>query len=148
MFYRFSQSVLNASSKTGMTFNIVSEMKTQMEDAGLVDVHEEKFIWPIGPWPKDPYLKDLGRWGERNWSEGIEGWVMALYTRLLGWSYQEVQAFVKDFRAEIKNRKNHFWHEVRCVYARKPFEHEIVERKDRGGLSGGVGAGESDRMEV
>lgn len=44
-----------------------------------------------------------------------------------------MQAFVKDFRAVIKNRKNHFYHEVRCVYARKPFPHEMeeTERKRR-----------------
>ena len=41
-------------------------------------------MWPIGPWPKDPHLKELGRWGERNWADGMEGWVMALFTRMLG----------------------------------------------------------------
>lgn len=129
MFTAFSESVLGVGEKTGMTFKIIGQMKELMHEAGFVDICEERFIWPIGPWPKDPYLKDLGRWGERNWTEGIEGWVMALYTRLLGWTYQEVQAFVKDFRAEIKNRKNHFWHEVRCVYGRKPFEHEVPHRE-------------------
>jgi hypothetical protein len=103
-----------------------------MEEQGFVDVREEKFIWPIGAWPRDPHLKDLGRWGERNWSEGIEGWVMALYTRLLGWTYAEVQAFVRDLRNVIKNRGNHFYHEVRCVYARKPFAHEVVATEGEG----------------
>jgi hypothetical protein len=44
------------------------------------------------------------------------------------WTYAEVQAFVKDIRDVIKNRKNHFYHEVRCVYARKPFPHEVAEK--------------------
>lgn len=130
----FSQSVIGVGEeKTGMTFKIVEQMKDLLANGGFIDVHEEKFIWPIGAWPKDPHLKDLGRWGERNWSEGIEGWVMALYTRLLGWTYEEVQAFVKDVRAVIKNRKNHFWHEVRCVYARKPFPGEVIEGKGKEG---------------
>jgi SAM-dependent methyltransferase len=122
----FSESIIEgAAAKTGMSFTIVEEMRDRMVEAGFVDVHEERFVWPIGAWPKDAHLKDLGRWGERNWSEGIEGWVMALYTRMMGWTYAEVQAFVKDFRGVIKNRRNHFWHEVRCVYARKPFAHEV-----------------------
>ncbi|KAH7406499.1 S-adenosyl-L-methionine-dependent methyltransferase [Phaeosphaeria sp. MPI-PUGE-AT-0046c] len=128
----FSNSIMNVGEeKTGMTFTIVEQMAELMGSAGFVDVHEEKFVWPIGAWPKDPHLKDLGRWGERNWSEGIEGWVMALYTRLLGWTYAEVQAFVKDFRGVIKNRRNHFYHEVRCVYARKPFEHEAEGKSEK-----------------
>lgn len=40
-----------------------------------------------------------------------------------------MQAFVKDMRAVIKNRKNHFDHEVRCVYARKPYAHEVEEMR-------------------
>ena len=128
----FSQSVLNlGSQKTGMPFDVVDTMADTLADPGLgfTDVHSQTFIWPIGPWPKDAYLKDLGRWGERNWCDGIEGWVMALYTRLLGWTYDEVKAFVKDFQGVVKDRKGRYWQEVRVVWARKPFEGEIVERK-------------------
>lgn len=132
----FSHSITHtAAEKTGMSFDICSAIAPGLQRAGFVDVHEQKFIWPIGAWPKDPHLKDLGRWGERNWSEGIEGWVMALYTRLLGWSYEEVVAFVADFRRVIRDRGNRFYHEVRCVYARKPFAHEVEEmekKKSRG----------------
>ncbi|KAF2875947.1 S-adenosyl-L-methionine-dependent methyltransferase [Massariosphaeria phaeospora] len=126
MYSRFSASIIAVGEeKTGMTFKTVERMRGEMEAAGFVDVVERKFLWPIGTWPKERRLKELGRWGERNWSEGIEGWVLALYTRVLGWSYTEVQSFVADFKAVIKDRKNHFYHEVRCVYGRKPFPHEI-----------------------
>lgn len=121
----FSQSVLNVGAqKTGMAFDVINSMHHTLSapELGFVDVHTQTFIWPIGPWPKDPYLKDLGRWGERNWCDGIEGWVMALYTRLLGWTYEEVKAFVRDFQGVIKDRKGRLWQEVRVVYARKPFE--------------------------
>jgi len=69
---------------------------------------------------------------------------MALYTRLLGWSYEEVQSFVRDFRKVIKDRGNRFWHEVRVVYARKPFAHEVEEmRRKKEGKEGGGDAMES-----
>ena len=51
---------------------------------GFVDVVEKKFIWPIGPWSSDTKLKEIGRWNQRSWEEGLEGWVMALFTRMLG----------------------------------------------------------------
>jgi hypothetical protein len=130
----FADSIIDVGAqKTGMSFTIVEDMGRLVREAGFVDVREETFVWPIGAWPKDPHLKEMGRWGERNWSEGVEGWVMALYTRLLGWTYAEVQAFVNDLREVIKNRKNHFYHEVRCVYARKPFAHEVSGKKGVGG---------------
>ena len=125
----FSQSVLHVGAhKTGMPFDVVDTMHATLSDPalGFTDVHAQTFIWPIGPWPKDPHLKDLGRWGERNWCDGIEGWVMALYTRLLGWTYDEVKAFVRDFQAVIKDRRGRFWQEVRVVCARKPFVGEVV----------------------
>lgn len=129
----FSQSVLSAgANKTHMSFDVVNTMHDTLRASQFVDVHTQTFIWPIGPWPKDPYLKDLGRWGERNWCDGIEGWVMALYTRLLGWTYEEVKAFVRDFQGVVKDRKGRFWQEVRVVYARRPFEGEVVEGKEDG----------------
>jgi hypothetical protein len=140
----FSNSITKtASEKTGKSFSICPSIGSSLRNAGFVDIKETKFIWPIGAWPKDPHLKDLGRWGERNWSEGVEGWVMALYTRLLGWSYEEVQAFVKDFRGVIRDRKNRFYHEVRVVYGRKPFEHEVEEMRRKKEKEGG----EADAME-
>ncbi|KAF2644473.1 S-adenosyl-L-methionine-dependent methyltransferase [Massarina eburnea CBS 473.64] len=147
VFTAFSESILGVGDKhTGMTFRTIEFMKDYMVNAGFVDVVEKKFIWPIGPWPKDPHLKDLGRWGERNWVDGVEGWVMALYTRLLGWTYAQVQDFVKEFRAVIKDRKNHHYHEVRCVYGRKPFPHEIPATTATNGPEHETQSGDADAM--
>lgn len=52
---------------------------------------------------------------------------MALYTRLLGWTYEEVRAFVRDFQKVVKDRRGRYWQEVRVVYGRRPFEGEVVE---------------------
>ena len=43
------------------------------------------------------------------------------------WTYADVQKFVDDFKAVFRDRKNHYYHQVRCVYGRKPFPHEEVE---------------------
>ncbi|KAH6639667.1 S-adenosyl-L-methionine-dependent methyltransferase [Boeremia exigua] len=136
----FSQSVLNVGAqKTGMPFDVVDTMHQTLSspDLGFVDVQVQTFIWPIGPWPKDPYLKDLGRWGERNWCDGIEGWVMALYTRLLGWTYDEVKSFVRDFQGVIKDRRGRLWQEVRVVYARKPYPGEVAHKAGVKAAGGG-----------
>lgn len=64
---------------------------------------------PHGPWPKDPKLvsitvpelltyvadifvqKELGAWNQLQAMEGLEGWTMAPFCRVLGWSLEEVQ---------------------------------------------------------
>lgn len=125
LYTAFSTSVMSIGEQRGMTYKIVDRMKEYMEDAGFVDIVETRFIWPIGPWPKDPHLKELGRWGERNWVDGIEDWVLAIYTRHLGKTYADVQAFARDLRSVVKARQNHFWSEARCVYGRKPLPEEI-----------------------
>ncbi|KAF2263573.1 S-adenosyl-L-methionine-dependent methyltransferase [Lojkania enalia] len=127
MYTQFSSSIINVGEqKTGMTFHTIDNLTKYMKDGGFTDIVEENFIWPIGPWPSDPHLKELGRWGERNWSDGLEGWVLALYTRVLGWTYTDVQSFVSTFKSVIKDRRNHYYHTVRCVYGRKPFPNETV----------------------
>lgn len=120
MYSDFSASILSiGETKTGQRFDTIEHMAGWMRKAGFRDVVEHHFVWPIGPWPKDPKLKELGRWGERNWADGIEGWVMALYTRVLGWRYEEVVEWVRRFRGVIKDRKNHYFQDVRVVYGRK-----------------------------
>lgn len=47
------------------------------------------------------------------------------------WTYAQVQSFVSDFRAVIKDRKNHYYHEVRCVYGRKPTPEEEALRDEQ-----------------
>ncbi|KAF2748530.1 S-adenosyl-L-methionine-dependent methyltransferase [Sporormia fimetaria CBS 119925] len=122
MYTKFSTLTMSCGEEehTGMTFYTVERMRGYMEDAGFTNIVEKKFIWPIGPWPKDPHLKEMGRWGERNWTDGIENWVLALYTRFLGWKYTEVQSFITEFRKVIKDRKNHYYQTVCVVYGRKP----------------------------
>ena len=54
-----------------------------MEEAGFVNVVEKKFKFPIGTWPKDPRMKELGTWFRAYFEDGMEGYAMALLTRVL-----------------------------------------------------------------
>lgn len=54
-----------------------------MVKAGFVDVVERRFKVPIGGWPADPRLQQLGLYNRLQWVEGIEGWCMYLPTNVL-----------------------------------------------------------------
>ncbi len=59
-------------------------MKTQISSTGFINVVEKVFKAPIGPWPRDPKMKELGNWGLLELEVGLEGFMMAFLTRILG----------------------------------------------------------------
>lgn len=84
---RWGKIILKARDTMGKGFRIHEQIKAYLEDAGFEDVVElsDKLPKvPIGPWSEDPRLKEIGRWNQVHWEEGIEGWSLALFTRVLG----------------------------------------------------------------
>jgi hypothetical protein len=95
-----------------------------VEEAGYVDIVETKFAWPVGPWAKDPKLKALTIWGRENFLSVLQGLSMAVITRGLGMSAQEVEVFFAVVRAEVAGRKVHCYAPITFVYGREPEVYE------------------------
>jgi len=111
---------IEACHKLGNQIQVVDDLKGWMEQAGFVDIVEKSFKIPLNPWPKDPKLKEIGRFMLVGMCEGMEGFVTALYTGVLGWTVDDVQKFLKEYLTEMKNRKNHIYFPFKVVYGRKP----------------------------
>lgn len=79
---------IEVGARTGKTWEIAENMAGLIREAGFVDIVEKRFKWPVGPWSSDQRMKDIGRWNLLNWEEGMEGWVLAPYTRVLKVSTQ------------------------------------------------------------
>lgn len=79
-----AQLAIECGERFGKTFLIQERMKDLITQAGFEDVVELKYKWPIGAWSTDQKLKDLGNWNMHHWNEGLEGWYIALLTRLMG----------------------------------------------------------------
>jgi SAM-dependent methyltransferase len=75
---------VTAGDKFGRTLRIVDQTKELMEAAGLINVTFKPFKWPMGPWAKDHRLKDIGLYNRANWEDGMEGWLMFLFTTFHG----------------------------------------------------------------
>ena len=84
-----------------------AKYKSYLESAGFVDVVERRFKWPINEWPKDPHHKEIGAWVRENLDTGVDGLLMALFTRFLGWSPEEVTVFSAQVRLALRNRNVH-----------------------------------------
>ena len=96
-----------------------------MTEAGFVDIQQKWFMWPSNGWPKDPFMKEIGRWNQTNILEGLEGFCLALLTRGLGWKKEEVDVFVAKVSRDLRDKKIHAYFPMPVCWARKPFPGEI-----------------------
>jgi SAM-dependent methyltransferase len=74
---------VEAADKFGKTFRIADMTKELMEAAGFVNITYRTFKWPIGPWPQDRKLKEIGAYNRLAWEDGMNGWVLFLFTKYL-----------------------------------------------------------------
>ncbi|KAK5005635.1 hypothetical protein LTR28_007470 [Elasticomyces elasticus] len=101
--------------------DVSANYKRWMEEAGFVDVEELHFMWPTNSWPKDPLMKEIGRWNVVNVVDGLEGFSLALLTRALGWRKEEVDVLVAKTTAGLRDKRIHGYFPIPVVYGRKPF---------------------------
>ncbi|KAI5845219.1 S-adenosyl-L-methionine-dependent methyltransferase [Morchella snyderi] len=103
---------IEASEKAGRPFDITDKLKGWMEDALFINVEESIFKVPIGSWPKDPKMKNIGRYNLLNLLEALEGFTLALFTRFLDWTADEVYVLLAGVRSELRSRNNNFYYKM------------------------------------
>ncbi|KAF2837251.1 S-adenosyl-L-methionine-dependent methyltransferase [Patellaria atrata CBS 101060] len=106
--------------KIGLNFDQIPYMAKWLEAAGYTDVQETEKIVPIGPWPKNKQLKEIGRYYQVHLLEGgMENYTMALFTRN-GWEPAEVQVLLAKVREEVRSNKMHSYTKAVFVTGQKP----------------------------
>ncbi|EMR61965.1 putative methyltransferase domain-containing protein [Eutypa lata UCREL1] len=111
-----------AGKKFGRTFRVVEEdiQRKAMEAAGFVDIQEYNFMTPIGGWPADPNLKEMGQFMQLALLQDIEGFLVYLWTTVMGWTKDEIRVYAAHLRREIKSGKHHAHYPQRTLVGRKP----------------------------
>lgn len=99
-----------ASEKFGTTATSPRYLKQRMEKVGFINVHEHILKIPVGLWPKDARMKEIGLFEMVNLIEGAGALSLKLFTRGLGWSREEVEVFLVGLRKDAANRSIHSWH--------------------------------------
>lgn len=108
--YKWSQYMLEVSRRINQNFENPPKYAEWMREAGFVNVQQILLKCPSNPWPKDKKYKTLGLWNLANTLDGLEGFTLALFTRILGWRPEEVQVFLAGVRADTKNKQIHnYW---------------------------------------
>lgn len=82
----------------------------QMREAGFINITRLNFKMPIGPWPKDPTLRQAGEFGRANLLFGFYGLSVKVFTQLLGWQVEELEVLLADCRKELNRKGIHgYW---------------------------------------
>ena len=75
---------------------------------------------PIGAWAKDPKLKAIGKLMKVQMTQSVPSFMLAYYTRILGYSKERTEVTMAMVRKEFQDRSLHLclrWH---FVHGRKP----------------------------
>ncbi|XDG07764.1 hypothetical protein ABKA04_007379 [Annulohypoxylon sp. FPYF3050] len=108
--------------KLGVTFQPIDDdvQRKALERAGFecIEVHDYKF--PIGGWPADKKLAEIGRYVQMTLLNDVEGYTLYLWKAVMGEApgYEEQLAKMKK---ELKSKKRHGYMRCRYVFGRKPF---------------------------
>jgi len=109
---RWSNLFLEAAAKIGLDAAGPRTLSPKLRDAGFVDINLKVFKWPIGKWGKGAKYKLLGRFVYEDVMDWLPSSSLGLFTKVLGWSRDEVELFLADCRAEAKRKDRHYYGEV------------------------------------
>lgn len=125
---RWGDLMLEAAAKLSRPLDSMTFYKQQLAEVGFTNVTQVLYKWPTNSWPRDARHKEIGAlpppamagaarltrhagmWTLENLGNGLSGLSMALFTRALGWSVQEMEVFLMDVRKQMKDRSIHgYW---------------------------------------
>ncbi|KAI9046043.1 class I SAM-dependent methyltransferase [Aspergillus affinis] len=112
--------VKEASARMGRLMGTATEHIQRLSNAGFVNIREDVYKMPMSPWPKDPKLKELGRYYQVNMLESLDAYSLALLTRVLHWPVEEVRVLLNGARSELLDRRIHTYANWFHVYGQKP----------------------------
>ncbi|KAF5660206.1 methyltransferase [Fusarium heterosporum] len=116
----WAEAVRDSSSKFGKPIDCVRQWKDKMIKAGFVEVHEEIRKIPIGGWPKDPVMKEVGKCQVIQSCAAIDSYTPMLLGKILGWGQDEMQVLMAKAKKELRDPSIHIYMPVYFVWGKRP----------------------------
>ncbi|KAF4303670.1 Methyltransferase type 11 [Botryosphaeria dothidea] len=104
---KLAELLVEGCDKIGRTVSPGPKLKGWMEQAGFENIQQE-----------------IGAFNFVQTYEGLEAFVLAVFTRILGWTADEVQVFIAKCRADMKKKDVHMVLNFWVVYGQRPEEEE------------------------
>ena len=106
IFKKWAQLFYDAGDKLGATFRVTEQMGKWPKDAGFTNITHKIHKVPLNPWPKDKRLKEQGLYCGLYMDLSLDGFVNFPVGQILGWTQEELQVLIANFRNAIRSRKN------------------------------------------
>ncbi|KAH6951685.1 S-adenosyl-L-methionine-dependent methyltransferase [Fusarium avenaceum] len=116
----WAEAVRDSSSKFGKPIDCVTQWKSKMIKAGFEDVYEEVRKIPIGGWPKDPVLKEVGKCQVIQSCAAIDSYTPMLLGKILGWEQDAMQVLMAKAKKELRDPSIHVYLPVYFIWGKKP----------------------------
>src|SRR5436309_9768 len=112
LIHKFYEYLDDATMRASKPIRYNSDIGRMLAAQGFVDIREQVFKLPLSTWPKDPHLKNVGRWYNFGLSEGLEAFCMGPFTRMYDWKADDVRRFVADLKKEMSIRQYHVYNNM------------------------------------
>lgn len=108
----WTKSVLDATAKASRPLAYNTDTRKHLQQQGFVDIEEQIIKVPLNPWPLDPHMKDIGRWYNLAFAQGLEALSLGPLMRIEGWKRSKVDRLIEDVKRDIYAKRFHVYHEM------------------------------------
>ena len=120
MMVKMMEGLMEACKRIGRTMDPAPSMKQWAEEAGFVNLKQESFRLPVGSWPRDPRMKEIGTLLAMNFIDGVEAFTAALFKDVLGWTQKEVTVLNAGVRTAVNKTTTHSMFDFLVITGQKP----------------------------
>ncbi|KAL1584432.1 hypothetical protein WHR41_06362 [Cladosporium halotolerans] len=121
-FERWNGLLLEAAGKAGVRLDAIVGVPGVLAERGFVNVGRAATKWPVGPWAKGQREKRLGEMVLDDVAGGLEGFSMRMFTKVLGWSREEVMELLEQVSLDMRSGKMHAYLPIDFLWAQKPLD--------------------------
>ena len=107
---RFCNTLCDAAGHLGIDLRIATQFESLLTKSGFEKAEIMVQKLPMGVWPKDQRLKEIGMFHREQFNRGLQGIAMGLFTRALKWSPEQIEVYLAHVRQDLFDRKKHgYW---------------------------------------
>ncbi|OAQ57266.1 methyltransferase [Pochonia chlamydosporia 170] len=114
-----------ASDKLNRPALIGATLKEVYERVGFVDVQQRVYKVPLGPWPKNRFLKQIGLLWGANILQGLSAFSYHLLHHGFNRSAAEIEVCLVNVRRDLCDMRIHSYQPTFVVWGRKPYPREV-----------------------
>ncbi|KAI0101174.1 S-adenosyl-L-methionine-dependent methyltransferase [Daldinia grandis] len=108
--------------KVGMSFKPLTHnvQESAFRAAGFRDIEVHDYKLPVGAWPTDHRMSEVGQYVQLTLLNDLEGYTLMPWNTVMGENAPGYKENMSQMRRELHNRRLHGYMRTRYVYGRKP----------------------------